>query len=291
LKFRSLFYTSAGAPRAPLRAAGFLAAAIVVSGVLSILLAPFGASLDGGLRTDLLTTVIGVVGALCASWIALRHVDRKPWSEIGLGRSAAKAGPVIAGFSIGAFAIAIPILLLIALGWLRYRPVIITPPGHPLVALTMVLIPAALNEELLTRGYLLTLIRDAWGWPAAVVITSIGFGLLHLANPGATLQSVTIVTLAGVFLAIVRIATGSLYAAWAAHFAWNWVMAVVFHAAVSGLTFDVPGYRYVDAGPDWATGGVWGPEGGIPAGLAMIAGGGLLVARLRRRGRGESIDG
>ena len=52
------------------------------------------------------------------------------------------------------------------------------------------------------------------------------------------------------------------YAAWAAHFAWNWTMAVVFHVAVSGLPLESPGYRYVDAGPDWATGGSWGPEGG-----------------------------
>ena len=43
-----------------------------------------------------------------------------------------------------------------------------------------------------------------------------------------------LVTLAGFFLAACLYATRSLYAAWMAHFAWNWTMAVVFHAAVSG---------------------------------------------------------
>src|SRR5438046_2968038 len=83
---------------------------------------------------------------------------------------------------------------------------------------------------------------------AALVTTCVAFGLLHTPNPGATVQSVVLVTLAGIFLATIRIATDSLYAAWAAHFAWNWVMAALFHAPVSGYAFDAPGYRYVDAG-------------------------------------------
>jgi hypothetical protein len=74
-----------------------------------------------------------------------------------------------------------------------------------------------------------------------------------------------------------------------AHFAWNWTMAVLFHTAVSGYPFESPRYRYVDAGPDWATGGSWGPEGGIPAGLGMIGGMAfLLVGGTRRRDEEDS---
>jgi hypothetical protein len=57
-----------------------------------------------------------------------------------------------------------------------------------------------------------------------------------------------------------------------AQIAWNLNMAVLFHVAVSGYPMEAPGYRYVDAGPDWATGGAWGPEGGVPAALGMLAG-------------------
>jgi hypothetical protein len=67
------------------------------------------------------------------------------------------------------------------------------------------------------------------------------------------------------------------------HFAWNWTMAVVFHTAVSGYPLESPGYRYVDAGPDWATGGAWGPEGGIPAGIGMGGGAAAAYAIARRR--------
>ena len=118
-------------------------------------------------------------------------------------------------------------------------------------------------------------------------MTSVGFGLLHLANNGATVESLALVTLAGFFLAAVLYATRSLYAAWMAHFAWNWTMAVLFHSAVSGYPLESPRYRYVDAGPDWATGGDWGPEGGIPAGLGMIGGMTYLFARRPRASRGQ----
>ena len=126
---------------------------------------------------------------------------------------------------------------------------------------------------------------SSWGWPWAIGATSVAFGLLHLANNGANAESVTLVTLAGFFLAGVLYFTRSLYAAWMAHFAWNWTMAVLFHTAVSGYPLESPRYRYVDAGPDWATGGPWGPEGGIPAGLGMIVGIGYLYMRRPRERR------
>ena len=115
--------------------------------------------------------------------------------------------------------------------------------------MSIFLLPAAFYEELSTRGYIFAVLRESIGWRSAVVATSVVFGLLHVRNAGASVQSVTLVVLAGVFLAGVLVATRSLYAAWMAHFAWNWTMAVVFHTAVSGLPLESPDYRYVDAGP------------------------------------------
>ena len=285
MTLRALLYTPAGSPRAGMKVAGFIALVIVLSIPGALMFAPaLGDSrISRGVGMMSLSSVVDVLAALGATWIMIRRVDRKSLDEVGLGRSGASPRLVAGGFLIGALAIALPIILLIALGWLRQTRVILAPSGHPLLTVTMLLLPAAFSEELITRGYVLTVLKDAWNWPVAVVSTSVVFGLMHLANAGVTAQSVVLVMLAGVFLASVRIATGSLYAAWAAHFAWNWVMVVVFHAPVSGYTFDAPGYRYVDSGPDWATGGAWGPEGGALAGLAMIGGTGLLLARIRRR--------
>ena len=78
---------------------------------------------------------------------------------------------------------------------------------------------------------------------------------------------------------IVRLATGSLYATIVAHFAWNFAQAVVLAAPVSGLALPTPGYRLVDHGPSWLTGGSWGPEGGLAAAAAMIVTTFLLLRR------------
>ena len=75
---------------------------------------------------------------------------------------------------------------------------------------------------------------------------------------------------AGFFLGAILLATGSLYAAGAAHFAWNWVMAGALHIAVSGIASSDADYRTVETGPDWLTGGPWGPEGGLAAVAAMF---------------------
>ena len=147
-------------------------------------------------------------------------------------------------------------------------------------------------------GFPVTMIdvsREALGPAAALLGTSVVFGLLHLGNPGASVQSTLLVVLAGLFLGGILLITGSLYAAWMAHFAWNWAMAALLHTAVSGIAVRPPDYQVVDTGPDWATGGAWGPEGGAGAALGMAGALWALVAwrrhfRLRSDGGVEHDD-
>jgi hypothetical protein len=149
---------------------------------------------------------------------------------------------------------------------------------------TALLLPAAFFEELFIRGYVFAVLRRAAGWRTALVVTSIVFGLLHAANPGADGESILAVIVAGFFLGAIFLFTRSLYAAGAAHFAWNWIMAGALHIAVSGIPSRDPDYRVVETGPDWLTGGPWGPEGGAAAVAAMFIVVFYLYGRHQRRG-------
>lgn len=220
---------------------------------------------------------------LLAHWMAIRSFDRRTAEYVGLHREGTRPRLLGYAFLLGGAPIAVVSLLLVSLGWLDLRSM---PDGPWLVVAAQVmllLLPAAFYEELLSRGYIFATLADWLGKWWAVVLTSVGFGLLHIWNPGATPGSIAIVTLAGVYLAVVLIVTKSLYAAWIAHFAWNWVMAALLHVPVSGLLLDRPDYAIVDDGPDWLTGGTWGPEGGAAGAAGMLGALGYLYWRTRRR--------
>jgi membrane protease YdiL (CAAX protease family) len=226
--------------------------------------------------------VLSLVAVLAATAIMLRSVDPRPWRDVGLAREAARPRAFVTGWCVGAAPIAAASGTLLVAHWLVVVPATAGSSLAAGVRLSVFLLPAALHEEVLCRGYLLTVLRDSIGVRGAVVGTSVLFGALHVANADATLESVGIVILAGIFLAAVRVVFDSLYAAWAAHFAWNWVMAVPLHAPVSGLRLEAPDYRTLSAGPAWITGGGWGPEGGLAAALGMVAALAYLHARHRR---------
>jgi hypothetical protein len=170
----------------------------------------------------------------------------------------------------GWFAIVVPAGWLIWFGALRIVPAETGNWWAGAGLALAILVPASLTEELALRGYAFTLLRRAWGVTTAVLLTSVAFGLLHLFNPGVTAQSVVLVALAGVFLALVRLAFDSLWAAWLAHLGLNFVQLAVLHTPVSGLAVPQPHYQTISNGPVWLTGGAWGPEAGAAAAFGMF---------------------
>ena len=256
-------------------ALGAIAADALLSPVLVWIIARTGQRI----RTDMFVELAAALGATA---IMVRAIDKRPWADVGLSRDASTTRNFVTGWTIGAAAITGVCAVLALTGLLRFVPTSANGWLGAAVRITVVLVPSALAEELLCRGYLLTVVWERVGVRWAVLLTSLMFGLLHLTNPGATAESVALVTLAGIFLASVRVVLNSLYAAWMAHLAWNWVMAVPLHAAVSGVRFESPEYQAVTTQPAWLSGGGWGPEGGLFAGLGMMSGIAYLYARHRR---------
>jgi len=219
--------------------------------------------------------------------VALRQVDDEPWESVGCGRDAWSWSPLLRGTALGLAAIAATVGVLLMSGGLRAEWLADgTGPtiwGAAAVRMLWVLAPAALWEELMFRGYLWRVAEDAAGPRVALWSTSLGFGAVHLLNPGAGPRTIGAVVLAGVCLGLVRQATDSVPAAWLAHLAWNWGMAAVAHVPVSGLPFDAPGWQLVPTEPSWWSGGSWGPEGGAAAVLVFTVA--LFLGARRRPGQ------
>ncbi len=214
---------------------------------------------------------VDCIAVLIATFISLRWVDGLDWSYVRLGRQARGATLLTRGFVVGMVGIGAPCVVLLMAHELTVVPAASGSWYGAAAQMALMLLPAALAEELLTRGYIFSVLRETIGWKNTLIATSVVFGLLHLRNPGANPETIMVVIIAGFFLGMILLVTESLYAAWMAHFAWNFTMAAGLHTSVSGLGVTAPNYQVVDSGPAWLTGGSWGPEGGLAAALGMFA--------------------
>jgi membrane protease YdiL (CAAX protease family) len=140
----------------------------------------------------------------------------------------------------------------------------------------VVLAPAALAEEVLFRGVPLVTLARTLGRGTAIVLVSVAFALVHLANPNVTALAIGNIALAGIFLGLAFYAPGGIWTAWGAHLGWNGMLAAL-DAPVSGVPFRIPFIDYDPGSPAWLTGGAFGPEGGLASTLALTIA--VLVAR------------
>jgi uncharacterized protein len=223
------------------------------------------------------------LAALAAGAILLRTLDGRPAAALGIGVSRQTARHVAVGWAIGVAALAGAAAALALSGALRYT----AAPGTMtawLAALLMhggVFAVAALMEEAIFRGYPFQVLVRAAGPVVAAVATSALFAAVHGRNPEVSAFGLVNIFLAGLMLAAAYLRTLSLWFATALHIGWNWATASLFDLPVSGITdFRTPLYEPILRGPEWWSGGTFGPEGGLVGtigfGLAL-----LLVLRLR----------
>jgi membrane protease YdiL (CAAX protease family) len=285
----SPWFTEAGAIRAPWRALGFAGLVILASGAIGSIVVPLVqlTSLVDLAREEGLGIAAwwDFLSVLIATALALRLFDANRmsgWGSVGLDRGALRWRVLEPALAAGTLAILLPSALLLQTGHFTIEPSALTGSWIGAVAIAAAqLVPSAFAEELLVRGYLFTAIRDGAGEQWAVAATSMIFGALHAWNPDPSAWSIACVTLAGIFLAVVRLQLNSLYAATLAHLAWNLTQVSLLHAPVSGWSLPAPWYTLGDHGPAWLTGGSWGPEGGVAAALGMLVAIFLLLRRPR----------
>lgn len=292
----TFFRTSAGSLRAPWQVATFglalVAAGAVVTAVGFAIIAPTPVERWARIARIPLDQVVTLASLVIATWFTGMALGRggATWEYSGVGRGAWRARPLLGATAAGIGVVALPALALLAAGAVQLEPAQATDSTLTTAwAALALMVPAAWSEELLFRGFVFSVVRDAVGVSRAIAYTSVGFGLAHLFNPDPGVVSTLAVTVAGVFLAVVRVASGSLVAAFVAHFCINYTQAVVLHAPVSGLALQTPGYRLVDTGPDWITGGAWGLEGGAAVVVAMLVASFLLKGQ-KGEGRRETAE-
>lgn len=128
---------------------------------------------------------------------------------------------------------------------------------------------AGLVQRILFRGPTRLMFRKGIGfWPAAVLL-SVGFGAIHLGNPGEALVGAAAVVAIALVLALTLKRTGNLWFAIGLHASFDFGETFLFSVPNSGLVFDGHLSNSMLHGAKWLTGGTVGPEGSVFSFITM----------------------
>jgi membrane protease YdiL (CAAX protease family) len=241
---------------------------IVLALVWVGVLASLGWLIPGPLRA------VAVIVAADLGYRAFVHaIEKRRTHELSLQGSAKELG---AGMGIGAGLITLTAAVLWAAGCYRITGM---NDGLSVVQPMAAAAQSGYLEEILLRGILFRIAEEALGSWAALVISSVVFGLAHLGNPGAGWFSAAAIAMeAGVLLAAAYMATRRLWLPIGIHFAWNFVQGGILGTAVSGHASQ--GLLRGDlSGPELLCGSRFGMESSVVAVVICFTAGMLLLRR------------
>lgn len=231
-------------------------------------------------------------------YVMFRFVDQRSWSYSGLtiDKSWVReclAGILIAGLTMGLIFVTEWLtggLEITGFGWERSSQIYWL---IPLLVFFIQMISVGFYEEVMARGYLIPNITEGFTFGnitpqkaaiIAVIISSVFFGIAHAGNPNATITAVINIILAGVMLAVPFIITGRLALPIGLHFSWNFFQGGIFGFRVSGKEVRNSIFQIQQGGPDWWTGGAFGPEAGLIGILGILLIMALSIFYLKKTG-------
>jgi len=257
---------------------------VLLFGVSSLLFAPIFSAFYESPQTDkkLLLNGLLILPLLLASFLMTRYVDNRPFVTLGLGSGLQALRQFLIGVFLGGLMISIFFVTAYGLGWLRLSPQSFSVHGtlKTLSLYTLGFLGAAAFEELLSKAYLFQTLLEGIGVYPTVFLTSVAFSLLHIENPHITLLGLINLGLAGVLFAVAYLRTRSLWLPMGLHFAWNFFQ-YSYGFSISGITFPEALLKVEPAGPDYITGGAFGPEGSLLTTLIFSIATGFLILSKR----------
>lgn len=174
-----------------------------------------------------------------------------------------------------------------ALGWglllLAVLPMMLTGTLHPefspelrnwglAVVSLATLALSTLALEVAFRGFIFIRLIRATTPVAATILLSLFYALLSGYGSNASFRSVIVTFFLAVLFSIAYLRTHALWLGWGIHFAWNASMAIFFGLPIaSNSAYNDLVFTSV-TGPDWLTGGPYGPQGATLTLFVLIAG-------------------
>ena len=203
--------------------------------------------------------------------LIMSRIERRSPGEYGLPAAEAFGRKFGLGMFFGLLEISVLIGLISAFGGYSFGPLALSPKaivGWGLLHLALFTV-VGFFEEFMFRGYTQFTLADGIGfWPAALLL-SLGFGAIHLLNPGEGPVGAASVVLVGIFFAFTLQRTGNLWYAVGLHATFDWGETYLFSVPNSGTFMEGHLSNSILHGAKWLTGGTVGPEGSVFCFLTM----------------------
>jgi membrane protease YdiL (CAAX protease family) len=256
-------------------------------------------------QPDLLifTAVSGLYlfGGLGMCWVLGRWVDRRKFADFGFHLDREWWLDLGFGLFLGAFILTAVFIIEWGAGWVKVTSIAQTVFDGPFIlvgcCVLLSLTAVGVIEELMFRGYQLRNLAEGINYKgkadlaviAALVGTSIFFGIAHMGNQNATLMSGVNVTLAGMLLGLGYVLTGELALPIGLHISWGFFEEFVYGFANSGekaLSWLIGSEV---AGPEIWTGGEFGPEAGLLVTILIVLEAVMIFFWVKFRGRFRGV--
>lgn len=228
-------------------------------------MSPEGNPLDATALLAFLLVPFSLLLLVLLAWV--RFVERRPLSSIGIVGEH-RLRQFLRGHAFGLAGIASVVLAIWIAGGLEFTsaaPAFARPASLvPIVLLAFAFALQSSVEELLFRGWLMSVLAKKFNVIVAVVVSSAFFTLLHF-SPRTHWMDAVGTFLFALFACAWVLRTRSVLGIMGWHAGWNWLLAVGFGLPVTGLDVGIPALL-VDlqpAGPAWLTGGAQGPEASV----------------------------
>ncbi|NLM47313.1 MAG: CPBP family intramembrane metalloprotease [Epulopiscium sp.] len=236
--------------------------------------------------------VVSVTGVhILAFFIYIKCIERRPFKSIGF-KGNEKIFKYLKGACIAVLMqlICWGIILIFGFGKIAPEAVHMTNAlglsaiGPVLIFLIAFLIQGA-SEEIAVRGWLLPVLARHYKPVIAIIFSSLFFGFMHASNPNVAVLPLINLVLYGIFAALYALYDDGLWGICAQHSIWNWFMGNVLGLPVSGMFLGQSSIIETSlTGPEWITGGGFGPEGGIIVTFIFTVASLILIKKLIHKG-------
>ena len=227
-----------------------------------------------------------IIASTIVVWLVRKFIDKKSFVSLGLKFNSLAVKDFFVGLGISALMIGALYIVFLSIGLIEIKS--IGWAGNISAVLGIIFwffgigLAIGWSEELVFRGYILQNMKEGMGIKLAVIISCILYGVMHMANPGSTILSGTLIALIGFLRIYGWLSTGQLWLSMGMHAGWDFIQGPILGLTVSGMKTESLMVSNI-YGAEWLTGGSFGPEAGILV-LPFLALG-LIVMFLYTRNR------